>query len=94
MWGSARGSPGRASGFMRLRNITGESQILRKRNAAETRYTTRVYGVRSRRTHLFGDQLWRADAGSWQIADRYTVASSAAHRIAVGDWRVHFVVEL
>ena len=53
-----------------------------------------LYGVRSRRTHLFGDQLWRADAGSWQIADRYTVASSAAHRIAVGDFRVHFVVEL
>ena len=36
----------------------------------------------------------RADAGSWQIADRCTVASSAAHRIAVGDFRVHFVVEL
>ena len=28
-----------ASGFMRLRNITGKSRILRKRNAAETRYT-------------------------------------------------------
>ena len=27
------------------------------------------YGVRSRRTRLFGDQLWPADAGSWQIAD-------------------------
>ena len=38
--------------------------------------------------------LIRADAGSWQIADRCTVASSAAHRIAVGDFRVHFVVEL
>ena len=29
-----------SSGFMRLRNITGKSRILRKRNAAETRYTT------------------------------------------------------
>ena len=36
----------------------------------------------------------RADAGSWQIADRCTVASSAAHRIAVGDFRVCFVAEL
>ena len=49
---------------------------------------------RSRRTRLLEDQLWPADAGSWQIADRYTVASSAAHRIAVGGFRVHFVVEL
>mgnify|MGYP007021909322 CR=1 FL=1 len=29
----------------------------------------------SRRTRLFGDQLDRADAGSWQIADRYATAS-------------------
>ena len=42
---------------------------------------------------LIGDQLDRADAGSWQIAARCTVASSAAHRIAIGDLRVHFVVE-
>ena len=52
------------------------------------------YGGRSRRTRLFGDQLERADTGSWQIADGSTVASSAAHRIAVGDFRVRFVVEL
>ena len=39
------------------------------------------------------DQLDRADAGSWQIADRCTGASSAAHRIAVGDFRVLFVIE-
>eukprot|EP00964_Phaeocystis_antarctica_P125589 scaffold89237_cov75-Phaeocystis_antarctica.AAC.1 len=32
------------SGFMRLRNITGKSRMLRKRNAAETRYTT-ILGV-------------------------------------------------
>jgi len=42
---------------------------------------------------LLEDQLDRADAGSWQIAARCTVASSAAHRIAIGDLRVHFVVE-
>ena len=24
---------------------------------------------------IFGDQLWRADAGSWQIADRYNTAN-------------------
>ena len=34
-----------------------------------------VYGVRSRRTRLLEDQLGRADAGSWQIADRYYMAS-------------------
>ena len=34
-----------------------------------------LYGVRSRRTRLLEDQLGRADAGSWQIADRYTMAS-------------------
>ena len=30
---------------------------------------TLTYGGRSRRTRLFRDQLGRADAGSWQIAD-------------------------
>ena len=34
-----------------------------------------LYGGRSRGTRLLGDQLWRADAGSWQIADRYYTAS-------------------
>ena len=34
-----------------------------------------LYGVRSRRTHLLGDQLWLADDRSWQIADRYATAS-------------------
>ena len=34
-----------------------------------------LYGVRSRRTRLLEDQLDRAGAGSWQIADRYTMAS-------------------
>eukprot|EP00964_Phaeocystis_antarctica_P090165 scaffold57659_cov42-Phaeocystis_antarctica.AAC.1 len=34
-----------------------------------------TYGGRRHRTRLFRDQLWLADAGSWQIADRYTMAS-------------------
>ena len=34
-----------------------------------------VYGGRSRRTHILEDQLDRAGAGSWQIADRYYMAS-------------------
>eukprot|EP00964_Phaeocystis_antarctica_P054969 scaffold32324_cov71-Phaeocystis_antarctica.AAC.1 len=34
-----------------------------------------VYGGSSRGTHLLEDQLGRADAGSWQIADRYYMAS-------------------
>ena len=33
------------------------------------------YGERSRRTRFLGDQLDRADAGSWKIADRYATAS-------------------
>ena len=51
-------------------------------------------GGASGQNHLFRDQLGSTDAGSWQIADRYTVASPAAHRTAVGDFRVRFVVEL
>eukprot|EP00964_Phaeocystis_antarctica_P051119 scaffold29813_cov52-Phaeocystis_antarctica.AAC.5 len=39
-------------------------------------------GRPSEHCHLFGDQLGRADAGSWQIADRYTMASSAARCVA------------
>ena len=53
-----------------------------------------LYGVRSRRTRLLEDQLGRADAGSWQIADGSTVAMAADHRTSVGDFRVRFVVEL
>eukprot|EP00964_Phaeocystis_antarctica_P098958 scaffold64879_cov39-Phaeocystis_antarctica.AAC.1 len=34
-----------------------------------SRKTLLLYGVRSRGTHLLEDQLGRADAGSWQIAD-------------------------
>eukprot|EP00964_Phaeocystis_antarctica_P096536 scaffold62830_cov33-Phaeocystis_antarctica.AAC.1 len=52
---------------------------------------TPKYGGRSRRTRLFEDQLGRADAGSWQIADRYYMASSAARVVAIGDFRVRFV---
>eukprot|EP00964_Phaeocystis_antarctica_P059038 scaffold35035_cov71-Phaeocystis_antarctica.AAC.2 len=48
----------------------------------------------SRRTHLLEDQLGRADAGSWQIADGSTVATAADHRTFVGNYRVRFVVEL
>ena len=39
------------------------------------------------------DQLERADARSWQIADRYAMASSAARGVAVFDFRVRFAVE-
>ena len=49
--------------------------------------------VRSRGTRLLEDQLERADARSWQIADRYTMTSSAARRVAVRDFRVRFAVE-
>eukprot|EP00964_Phaeocystis_antarctica_P051395 scaffold29975_cov49-Phaeocystis_antarctica.AAC.3 len=34
-----------------------------------------TYGGCRRGTQSSGDQLGRADAGSWQIADRYTMAS-------------------
>ena len=51
------------------------------------------YGGRSRRTHLLGDQLDRAGAGSWQIADGGATRKAAAGGTSVGDWRVHFVVE-
>ena len=34
-----------------------------------------LYGGRPRGTRLLEDQLGRADAGSWQIADRYYMAS-------------------
>ena len=40
------------------------------------------------------DQLERADAGSWQIADRYATASSAARGVAAFDFRVRFAAEL
>ena len=53
-----------------------------------------VYGERSRRTRLLRDQLWRADAGSWQIADGGATRKAAAGGTSVGDLRVHFVVEL
>ena len=54
-----------------------------------------IKGVeRSRGTRLLEDQLGRADAGSWQIADGSTVAKAAAHRTSAGDFRVRFVVEL
>eukprot|EP00964_Phaeocystis_antarctica_P031373 scaffold17758_cov64-Phaeocystis_antarctica.AAC.1 len=36
---------------------------------------TRTGCVRAEYTYVFGDQLWLADAGSWQIADLYTMAS-------------------
>eukprot|EP00964_Phaeocystis_antarctica_P014545 scaffold8024_cov61-Phaeocystis_antarctica.AAC.1 len=52
-----------------------------------------VYGVRSRRTRLLEDQLGRADAGSWQIADGGATRKAAAGGTSVGDYRVRFVVE-
>ena len=41
-----------------------------------------------------GDQLQLDDESNSQIADRYYTGSSARHRVAVGDLRVRFVVEL
>ena len=52
----------------------------------------RGYGVRSRRTRLLEDQLGRADAGSWQIADGGATRKAAAGGTSVGDYRVRFVV--
>ena len=52
-----------------------------------------VYGGRSRRTRFLGDQLDRAGAGSWQIADGGATRKAAAGGTSVGDLRVHFVVE-
>ena len=54
----------------------------------------RLYGGRRRRTRLFRDQLWRAEAGSWQIADGSDTRTARAHVTSVGDLRVRFVVEL
>ena len=45
-----------------------------------------------RGTHSFKDRLERADAGSWQIADRF--AASSTDHAAVFDFRVRFAVEL
>ena len=39
------------------------------------------------------DQLESADAGSWQIADRYATASSVARGLAVFDFRVRPMLE-
>ena len=56
----------------------------------ESAYLSRLlyfiqYGVRSRRTRLLEDQLGRADAGSWQIADRYYMASLLVHTYILAD---------
>ena len=53
-----------------------------------------VYGGCRLGTQSLEDQLERADAGSWQIADRYATASSAARGVAVFDFRVRSAVEL
>eukprot|EP00964_Phaeocystis_antarctica_P000671 scaffold371_cov36-Phaeocystis_antarctica.AAC.1 len=45
------------------------------------------YGERSRRTRLFRDQLWLADAGSWQIADRYYSGPGYDPSPPNGTWR-------
>ena len=52
------------------------------------------YGVRSRGTRLFRDQLWLADAGSWQIADGSDPRTARARVTSVGNCRVRFAVEL
>ena len=51
-------------------------------------------GVRSRRTRRLRDQLWRADAGSWQIADRSDLRTARPEVTSVGDFRVRLAVEL
>ena len=53
-----------------------------------------LYGGCSLGTQSSEDQLERADAGSWQIADSYYTASSAARGVAVFDFRVRSAVEL
>ena len=40
------------------------------------------------------DQLERAAAGSWQIADGGDLRTARAQVTSVGDFRVHFAVEL
>jgi len=40
-----------------------------------TKVRVKPYGVRLLQTRLSRDQLDSADAGSWQIADRYATAS-------------------
>ena len=50
-------------------------------------------GVFAQNTLFLGDQLDRADAGSWQIADGGATRKAAAGGISVGDLRVRIVVE-
>ena len=52
-----------------------------------------LYGGCRLGTESLEDQLERADDGSWQIADRYAMASSAARGVAVFDFRVRFMLE-
>ena len=50
----------------------------------------------SRGIHSLGDQLGRADAGSWQMYRRllrHGELTRAARGVAIGDFRVRFVVE-
>eukprot|EP00964_Phaeocystis_antarctica_P159496 scaffold130545_cov114-Phaeocystis_antarctica.AAC.5 len=54
--------------------------------------STRTGSARERRTRLLEDQLGRADAGSWQIADGGATRKAAADGTSVGDFRVHFAV--
>eukprot|EP00964_Phaeocystis_antarctica_P080154 scaffold50038_cov81-Phaeocystis_antarctica.AAC.3 len=51
-------------------------------------------GPFARNTLTQGPQLGRADAGSWQIADGGATRKAAAGGTSIGDFRVHFVVEL
>ena len=44
-------------------------------------------------TPIRGQAGARCDVGSWQIVDRYTMASSAARCVAVHDFRVRFAGE-
>jgi len=50
-------------------------------------------GPSAQNPYSLRDQLDRADAGSWQIADGGDLRTARAQVTSVGDLRVHFVVE-
>ena len=72
---------------------------VQKKSVSRRKYTYKqldreyVYGGCRLRTQSLRDQLDRADAGSWQIADRGDLWTARAQVTSVGDLRVHFVVE-
>ena len=51
-------------------------------------------GPSAQNPYSLRDQLDRADAGSWQIADGGDLRTARAQVTSVGDYRVRFVAEL